>query len=72
MTNKRTTRTARKHERKKQKKSLWKRIALAFATILSLIVLGVIGTFIYFIATAPELDISKIDVAYSSKFYDKD
>lgn len=72
MTNKRTTRTARKHERKKQKKSLWKRIALALATILSLIVLGVIGTFIYFIATAPELDISKIDVAYSSKFYDKD
>lgn len=71
MTNKRT-RTARKKQVKKQKKSLWKRIVIFFVILIGLIGLGVAGTFIYFIATAPKLDVSELDVAYSSQFYDKD
>jgi penicillin-binding protein 1A len=71
MTNKRT-RTARKKQIQKQKKPIWKRIVLIFAIFIALIGLAVGGTFIYFIATAPKLDVSQIDVAYSSQFYDKD
>lgn len=38
--------------------------------LLCTVILG--GVFIYFIATAPKLDLEKLDVPYSAQFYDKD
>src|SRR5699024_331812 len=65
-------RTARKKMRKKKKTSLWKKILYTFLTIFMLAFLSVFGVFLYFILTAPKLDVEKLDVAYSSQFYNKD
>src|SRR5690625_2679050 len=69
MSNK-NSRTARKKQMIKKKKPIWKKILLTLMIIVAVIGLGVAGTFAYFIATAPKLDVDKLVVPYSSKFYD--
>lgn len=66
------TRTARRQKKQKQKKPLWKNImkAILLAIVACAVVIG--GIFIYFIATAPKLDPEKLDVPYSTQFYDKE
>src|SRR5699024_7473209 len=69
MSNK-NSRTARKKQMSKQKKPIWKKIFLSIALVSALIVLGVGGVFGYYVATAPKIDVDKLNVPYSSKFYD--
>lgn len=69
---KRQSRTARKKQIAKKKTPLWKKIILTISTLIVLFFIGVATTFGYFIATAPKLDVDKLNVPYSSKFYDKD
>lgn len=64
--------TAKKQQKGKQKKPIWKRIFKTILLICLMIGLIGIGIFTYFIATAPKLDIDKLDVAYGSTFYDQD
>ena len=74
------SRTARKQQKRKQnnkqkdkqKKPVWKRVFKAFLLFCLIIGLIGIGVFAYFIATAPKLDIDKLDVDYGSTFYDQD
>lgn len=74
------SRTARKQQKRKQnakqkdkqKKPVWKRVFKAFLLFFLMIGLIGIGVFAYFIATAPKLDVDKLDVAYGSTFYDQD
>src|SRR5690625_5283780 len=74
------SRTARKQQKRKQnakqkdkqKKPIWKRVIKAFLLFCLIIGLIGIGVFAYFIATAPKLDVDKLDVAYGSTFYDQD
>lgn len=66
------SRTSRKKQIKKQKKPIWKKILLFFVIVIGLIVAGGMGTFAYFIATAPKIDVDQLDVPYSSQFLDKD
>src|SRR5690625_6550097 len=69
------SRTARKQNNKqkdKQKKPVWKRVFKAFLLFCLIIGLIGIGVFAYFIATAPKLDIDKLDVDYGFTFYDQD
>lgn len=66
------SRTARKKQIQKQKKPLWKKLLLSLFIFIVVIGLGGVATFGYFIATAPKLDVEKLDVAYSSQFLDKE
>src|SRR5690625_1085780 len=74
------SRTARKQQKRKQndkqkdkqKKPVWKKVFKAFLLFCLIIGLIWIGVFAYFIATAPKLDVDKLDVAYGSTFYDQD
>src|SRR5690625_8031618 len=56
----------------KTKKPIWKKILYTLLTLFAVGCLSVFGVFLYFILTAPKLDVSKLDVAYSSQFYNKD
>src|SRR5690625_688698 len=66
------SRTARKQQKGKRKKPLWKKVFKAFLLFCLIIGLIGIGVFTFFITTAPKLDIDKLDVAYGSTFYDED
>lgn len=65
------SRIARRKQKKTKKKPLWKRIFLIVGIIVLAMVIGIGGTFTYFIATAPKLDAAKLQDAFSSKIYDK-
>lgn len=66
------SRTARRKQKKTMKKPLWKKVLITL--IIIFIAMGVtgVGVFAYFIGTAPKLDVEKLDVPYSSQFYNKD
>lgn len=66
------TRTARRKAKNAKKKPIWKKILLAFGIIFLAIAIGVGVLFTYYIATAPEIDASKLSDPLSSKIYDKD
>src|SRR5690625_1230143 len=68
----RRSRTARKKMTNKTKKPIWKKIMYTLLTLFAVGCLSVFGVFLYFILTAPKLDVDKLDVAYSSQFYNKD
>ncbi|MEN2464865.1 PBP1A family penicillin-binding protein [Ornithinibacillus sp. JPR2-1] len=70
MAEKSQTRTARRKQKKSKKKPLWKKILLALLIIFLAIGIGVAGLFTYYIATAPEIDASKLSDPLSSKVYD--
>ncbi|MFD2045836.1 PBP1A family penicillin-binding protein [Ornithinibacillus salinisoli] len=72
MADKGQTRTARRKQKKSKKKPIWKKILLLVLILFIAIGIGVAGLFTYYIATAPEIDASKLDVPLSSKVYDKD
>src|SRR5699024_3733800 len=66
------TRTARRKQKKMQKKPLWKRIILFIGLFILAIGIGVGVLFTYYIATAPELDESELMDPFSSEIYDMD
>lgn len=69
----RQSRTARKKQMvKKRKTPLWKKFLLTVSTLIVLSFIAVGSVFGYYISTAPKLDVEKLNVPYSSKFYDKD
>ncbi|MEN1969381.1 PBP1A family penicillin-binding protein [Lentibacillus sp. N15] len=65
------SRIARRKQRKTKKKPLWKRIFLIVGIIILVMVIGAGSAFAYFVASAPKLDESKLQDAFSSKIYDK-
>ncbi|WP_188453893.1 PBP1A family penicillin-binding protein [Virgibacillus oceani] len=66
------SRTARRKQKKSKKKPLWKRIMLITGIVILALVIGVGALFTYYVATAPEIDASKLSDPFSSKIYDKD
>lgn len=64
------SRTARKKQKQKMKKPLWKKIMLSLFIFILALGIGVAAVFVYFISTAPKLDLEKLDVPYASQFYD--
>ncbi|MFZ3578137.1 PBP1A family penicillin-binding protein [Virgibacillus sp. DJP39] len=66
------SRTARRKQKKTQKKPVWKKIALITSMVILALILGVGALFTYYIATAPEIDAEKLSTPFSSKLYDKD
>ncbi|WP_099158328.1 PBP1A family penicillin-binding protein [Virgibacillus ndiopensis] len=66
------SRTARRKQKNSKKKPLWKRIMLITGIVVLALVIGVGALFTYYIATAPEIDASKLSDPFSSKIYDKD
>lgn len=68
----RKSRTARRKQNKTMKKPLWKKVLMTLLIIfLAMGIIGV-GVFAFFIGTAPKIDVKKLDVPYSSQFYNKD
>jgi penicillin-binding protein 1A len=65
------SRTARRKQKKAKKKPIWKKIMKTFLIICLVIGIGVAGLFTYYIATAPEIDTSKLADPLSSKWYDQ-
>lgn len=62
-----------RHKQKKPKKKItWKKILLYIAIGFLAIGIGIAGLFTYYIATAPKLDIDKLEDTFSSRVYDKD
>lgn len=66
------SRTARRKQKKSKKKPIWKRIFLLAMIALLVIGIGVAALFSYYIATAPEIDASKLKTPFPSKIYDKE
>ncbi|QKY69182.1 penicillin-binding protein 1A [Lentibacillus sp. CBA3610] len=66
------SRTARRKQKKAAKKPLWKKILMITGIAILALGIGVGALFTYYIATAPEIDASKLDTPYSSNIYDKD
>ncbi|WP_106497437.1 PBP1A family penicillin-binding protein [Lentibacillus sp. Marseille-P4043] len=66
------SRMARRKQKKTKKKPLWKRIFLYTGIIILALAIGVGALFTYYIATAPDIDASKLTDPFSSKIYDKD
>lgn len=66
------SRTARRKQKKSQKKPLLKRIILIASILILAMIIGVGALFTYYIATAPEIDAEKLSAPFSSKIYDKD
>jgi len=66
------SRTARRKQKKAAKKPLWKKIFLITAIAVLAIGIGIGALFTYYIATAPDIDASKLDTPYASQIYDKD
>ncbi|WP_174613573.1 PBP1A family penicillin-binding protein [Virgibacillus ihumii] len=66
------SRTARRKQKKSKKKPVWKRIFLMAMIALLVIGIGVAALFSYYIATAPEIDASKLKTPFPSKILDKD
>lgn len=62
-----------RHKQKKPKKKItWKKILLYIAIGFLAIGIGIASLFTYYIATAPKLDIDKLEDTFSSRVYDKD
>ncbi|SDQ55233.1 PBP1A family penicillin-binding protein [Virgibacillus salinus] len=72
MAEKGQSRTARRKQKQSKKKPLWKKILLITGIAILAIGIGVGALFTYYIATAPEIDASKLSIPFSSKIYDKD
>jgi len=72
MTNNRQTRMDRHKQKKPKKKITWKKILLYIAIGFLAIGIGIASLFTYYIATAPKLDIDKLEDTFSSRVYDKD
>ncbi|MEQ6390356.1 PBP1A family penicillin-binding protein [Bacillaceae bacterium S4-13-58] len=74
MANEGQSRTARRQQKKSLKKGKfnWKRLAIILLIIGLTLFIGVASVFSYYIATAPELDVSKLSDPLSTKVYDKD
>ncbi|MFD1038655.1 PBP1A family penicillin-binding protein [Virgibacillus byunsanensis] len=66
------SRTARRKQKKSNKKPIWKKILLITSIVVLALGLGVGVLFAYYIATAPEIDASQLSDPLSSKIYDKD
>ncbi|SHF55964.1 transglycosylase domain-containing protein [Ornithinibacillus halophilus] len=66
------TRTARRKQKKAKKKPIWKKISLYVLIVFIVIGISVGGLFTYYVATAPEIDASKLTTLPSSKVRDKD
>lgn len=54
------------------KKKIWKRILIGLATFFLIAVLAIVGTFMYFGASAPHIQESDLQGATETKIYDKD
>ncbi|HEY4602485.1 MAG TPA: PBP1A family penicillin-binding protein [Cerasibacillus sp.] len=70
------TRMGRKKQNKqqkqqKQKKPIWKKIILSILVLILAMGIGVMALFGYYIATAPNIDASKLSDPFSSKVLDK-
>ncbi|MBY7143519.1 PBP1A family penicillin-binding protein [Virgibacillus sp. NKC19-3] len=72
MANNSQSRTARRKQKKAKKKPLWKKIIFTVLIIILAIGIGVGGLFTYWIATAPDIDASELDIPFSSTIYDQD
>ncbi|WP_010095848.1 PBP1A family penicillin-binding protein [Ornithinibacillus scapharcae] len=72
MADNRQTRTARRKQKKSKKKPIWKKILLGLLIAFLAVGIGVAGLFTYYIATAPDIDTSKLSDPVSSKVYDMD
>ncbi|WP_284140112.1 MULTISPECIES: PBP1A family penicillin-binding protein [unclassified Virgibacillus] len=66
------SRIARRKQKKSKKKPFWKKIMRVLFVLLIAIGLGVGVLFTYYIATAPEIDASKLSDPFSTKIYDQD
>src|SRR5690625_4532837 len=66
------SRAARRKQTSKGKKPIWKKIILSLVIIFLVIGLSIGGLFAYYIATAPPIDLDKLDVPFASQLYDKD
>ncbi len=66
------SRAARRKKQHKTKKPIWKKIMSILLMIILLIGIAGATVFAYFIFTAPKLDPEKLDVPYSSQFYNKE
>ncbi len=66
------SRVARNKQKAPRKKGFLKKILLVFISLFILIGLAVGVVFAYYIATAPKLDIDKLDVPFASTLYDMD
>ncbi|MFU0791647.1 PBP1A family penicillin-binding protein [Virgibacillus proomii] len=72
MANNSPSRTARRKQKKSKKKPLWKKIFLSLFIIFVVLVIGASATAAYWIATAPDLDKSKLSDPLASEILDKD
>ncbi|WP_449353917.1 PBP1A family penicillin-binding protein [Virgibacillus natechei] len=72
MANNSQSRTARRKQKKAKKKPLWKKIIFTVLIIILAIGIGVGGLFTYWVATAPDLDASELDIPFSSTIYDQE
>ncbi|WP_077326626.1 PBP1A family penicillin-binding protein [Virgibacillus siamensis] len=66
------SRTARRKQKNSKKKPIWRRIFLLALIAILVIGIGVAALFSYYIATAPEIDASKLKSPFPSKIYDRD
>ncbi|NAP01613.1 penicillin-binding protein, partial [Halomonas sp. MG34] len=72
MANNSQSRTARRKQKKSSKKPLWKKILLIMLLIFIIMGIGAGATAAYWIATAPDLDESKLSDPLASQILDKD
>lgn len=72
MANNSQSRTARRKQKKTKKKPLWKKILLSIIIIFIIMGLGAGATAAYWVATAPDLDESKLSDPLASEFLDID
>lgn len=66
------SRTARRKKKQQKKKPLWKKILLVIGIAFLAIGIGIGSLFLYYIATAPAIDASKLSDPFSSQYYDMD
>src|SRR5690625_4855808 len=66
------SRAARRKQTSKCKKPMWKKLILSLVILFLVIGLSIGGLFAYYIATAPPIDLDKLDVPFASQLYDKD
>ncbi|SER12351.1 penicillin-binding protein 1A [Gracilibacillus ureilyticus] len=66
----RMARRKQKQHKEKKKKSTWKQLIRIVIIGILLIGIGVAGLFGYYVATAPDLDVSELSAPASTKLYD--
>src|SRR5690625_7226988 len=66
------SRAARRKQTSKGKKPIWKKVILSLVIVFLVIGLSIGGLFAYYIATAPPIDLDKLDVPFASQLYDID